>query len=312
MDFEELSNIDPRLFWKREAHDFTPWLYENLERLGRALGLQIEPTMQEHAIGDFSLDILAVDLESKRPVIIENQLGATDHDHLGKLLTYAGGTDAAIVIWVSTDLREEHRQALEWLNSKTIEGVDFFAVVLEVVKIGDSKPAVLFKPVVRPNEWQKQTMKAALAGQSEKGERYRRFYQPLLDELRDRHHFTNARAAQPQCWYAFSSGKTGFKYSANFTGDDTVRAEVYIDSEDRDLPKLRFDALFKQKEEIEREFGEPLEWQRLDDKRACRICIHRSGSVGDSDERLAEIRAWLIQRLLKLKQVFGPRIASLR
>lgn len=311
MEFEELSNIDPRNFWKHEAHDFTPWLYGNMERLGKALGLQIEATKQEHSIGDFSLDILAVDLESKRPVIIENQLGATDHDHLGKLLTYAGGTDAAIVIWVSTELREEHRQALMWLNSKTIEGVDFFAVVLEVVKIGDSKPAILFKPVVRPNEWQKKTMTSTRAGRSEKGEKYRLFYQPLIDELREKHRFTNARESQPQCWYAFSSGRTGFKFSANFTGDDTVRAEVYIDCDDRVLTKQRFDALLAEREAIEREFGEPLEWQRLEEKRACRICIHREGSVENSDERLNEIRNWLIQRLIKLKTVFGPRIAEL-
>ena len=287
-------------------------MYENIERLGRALGLQIEPTKQEHWVGDFSLDILASDLESKRPVIIENQLGATDHDHLGKLLTYAGGTDAAIVIWVCTELREEHRQALEWLNSKTIEGVDFFAVVLEVVKIGESKPAVLFKPIVRPNEWQKTTMKAAQSGQSEKGEKYRRFYQKLIDELRERHRFTNAKAAQAQCWYAFSSGQTGFKYSGNFTGEDTVRAEVYIDCDEGNLAKQRFDALYQQKEQIETEFGEPLEWQRLDEKRACRICIHRGGSVEDSDERLDEIRQWLVLRLLKLKKVFGARLAGLR
>lgn len=312
MDFEELVNVDPRSFWKNEAHDFTPWLFDNLARLGRALDLQIEATTQEHPIGDFSLDILAVDLQSKRPVIIENQLGATDHDHLGKLLTYAGGTDAAIVIWIATELREEHRQALEWLNSKTIEGVDFFVVVVEVVKIGASKPAVLFKPIVRPNEWQKQTLKAARAGRSEKGEKYRHFYQPLLDELREQHHFSNARVAQPQCWYAFSSGHTGFKYSANFTGENTVRAEVYIDCDDRETTKARFDALHEQRAVIEREFGEPLEWQRLDDRRACRICIHRSGAVEDDEAQLVEIREWLIDRLLRLKLVFGPRIASLR
>ncbi len=311
MEFEDLTNIDPRNFWKHEAHDFTPWLYANMERLGKALGLQIEATKQEHSVGDFSLDILAVDLESKRPVIIENQLGSTDHDHLGKLLTYAGGTDAAIVIWVSTELREEHRQALMWLNSKTIEGVDFFGVVLEVVKIGDSKPAVLFKPVVRPNEWQKQTMTSARSGHSEKGEKYRLFYQPLIDELREKYNYTNARESQAQCWYAFASGRTGFKFSANFTGEDTVRAEVYIDCESKELTKQRFDALYAQKDEIEKEFGEPLEWQRMDDRRACRICIHRDGSVEDSKEKLDEIRGWLLKRLLKIKQVFANRISKL-
>jgi hypothetical protein len=311
MEFAELSHIDPRQYWKHEAHEFTPWLYANIERLGKAVGLTIEATMKESAVGDFSLDILATDVASNRPVIIENQLGATDHGHLGKLLTYAGGTDAAVVVWVATELREEHRQALEWLNSKTVEGVDFFAVVLEVVKIGDSLPAVVFTPVVRPNEWQKQAFKAAHSVPSEKREKYRQFYQPLLDELREKYHFTNAKAAQAQCWYAFSSGRTGFKYSANFTGDNTVRAEVYIDCEDGAANKAAFDTLFAQRKEIEAAFGEPLEWQRLDDRRACRICIHREGSVEDNEAKLAEIRAWLIQRLLKIKQVFGPRIGNL-
>jgi hypothetical protein len=311
MDFDEIISLNPQDFWKHEALDFTPWLFENLHLLGKYLGIDIEPKQREHAVGKFSLDILGTDVVTNRPIIIENQLCHTDHDHLGKLLTYAAGTDAAIVIWIATEIREEHWQTLEWLNSKTVEGLDFFAVVLKVERIGNSKPAVRFEPVVRPNEWQKQTLKAARSSTSEKGEKYREFYQVLIDELRDNYQFTNAKLGQAQCWYAFASGKTGFNYSCNFTGVDTVRAEVYIDCQDRDTNKQYFDSLYNDREAIESAFGEELEWQRLDERRACRICIHRNGTIEDGEEKLKEIRAWVIPRLLKLKEVFGPRIQSM-
>jgi hypothetical protein len=155
-DFGQLRTVDARVIWQSEPYHFTPWLVENVSALGNALGMDIVVEKREADVGGFSLDILAKNLGTGRPVIIENQLGGTDHDHLGKLLTYAAGFDAGDVIWIATSIREEHRQALEWLNQNTNSERRFFVVLLEILQIDESKPAPNFKLVVFPNDWQKE------------------------------------------------------------------------------------------------------------------------------------------------------------
>lgn len=307
MMFDKIQKVDPRSIWKHEAHDFTPWIADNINELGESIGIELEVTEQEADVGGFSLDILAKDLGRNANVIIENQLAITDHDHLGKLLTYASGYNADIIIWLSTEMREEHRQALDWLNQRTDSNTDFFGVVVEVIKIGDSRPALQFKVIVSPNEWQKSKKKQSNTASSEKSERYREYFQNLLDTLRETYRFTSAKKGQPQNWYTFSSGNKKFVYGHSFAQGSRVRTEIYIDSGDFDKNKAFFDKLFAEKESIETELGQKVEWERLDNKRACRIAIYRSGSIEDSSEELQKIQEWGIQTLLDLKKVFGNK-----
>ena len=307
IEFETVQKVDPRTIWNHEAHHFTPWLAENLQHLGDAIGIELELSEQEAGVGDFSLDLLAIDLSRNAPVIIENQLATTDHDHLGKLITYASGYDAKVVIWVSTAIREEHRQALDWLNQRTDSTIDFFAVVVEIIRIGNSKPALQFRVAVSPNEWQKSAKKKSSTTTSEKSERYLVYFQALLDDLRVNYKFTGARKAQPQSWYSFSSGNKLFVYSHSFASGNRIRTEVYIDSGDADENKSYFDSLLSQREVIEAEFGHPLEWERLDDKRASRVAIYREGSINCSSDELQEVHTWAVNNLLQMKKVFGPR-----
>lgn len=307
-----LARVDPRTIWKHEAHDFTPWLVEHIAMLGEALGLDLEVVSREADVGDFSVDILARDLGRDRLVVIENQLEATDHSHLGQLITYAAGLEASVVIWVSREFREEHRQALDWLNRGDGAATEYFGVAVEVVQIDASKPAVSFRLVASPNNWSRQSKRGpGLDEVSGKRAAYQGFFQLLIDELREKHKFTNAKAGQPQNWYSFTSGTRGFTYGMSFAQGGELRAEIYIDSGDREANQAAFDALHADKARIEAELGEPLRWERLDNRRACRIACYRTGSIDDSAEAQEEHRKWAIDRLLRLKRVFGPRLPGL-
>ena len=310
----ELGRIekgDLREAWPREADDFTPWLADHISELGNALGLELELQSQEAPIGAFSLDLLARVSGTNRTVIIENQLGPTDHDHLGKLLTYAGGCDAHVIIWVAKDLRDEHRQALDWLNQRTDEDTEFYGVVVEVWKIDDSRPAPHFNMVATPNEWHREAADTVRLGNiSDKNLRYKSFFQNLIDKLKERG-FTNARKAQPRSWCNFSAGHgSRAQYAAGFSQGGKVRVYVYIDSNNGDWNKNLFDRLMEQKESIESELGESLEWERLDHRRASRVDIRRQGGI-DNDETLEEVEDWMIDKLLDFKRVFGVRLEEL-
>lgn len=307
--FGELKKIPLREIWPHEALNFTPWLADNIEKLGLAIGMELELIEREASVGDFSLDLLAKDLGTTKTVIIENQLTQTDHDHLGKLITYAAGFNASIIIWISEVIREEHRQAIDWLNQRTDSDTLFFGIVVEVIKIDESKPAFNFKIAASPNEWQKTKIhKVGSSIISTKGEKYRVYFQLLIDELREKYHFTGAKLAQPQNWYSFSSGISGVTYGAVFSQGGKARTEVYIDLGEQEKNKQIFDLLKKEDAQIEKEIEESLCWERLDDKRASRLALYTNGNIEDSDTELETVRNWHIEKLLKLKKHLDFRL----
>ena len=314
MELAKIHRVDLREVWLNEAANFTPWLAENISLLGEALGMDLEVETAEAPVGSYSLDILARDVGNGHSVIIENQLEITDHTHLGQLLTYMAGFDANVIVWVAKEFRDEHREAFDLLNHRTTEDTQFFGVEVELWKIEDSRPAVNFKLVATPNEWRKQTISnvRAVGSSSPREERYRGFFQKLLDTLREDHNVTNARKGQPQNWYYFSAGHgQRVQYGADFASGERARVYAYIDNTDRDWNKRLFDQLLDLKNDIESNIGEELEWERLDERRASRIAVVRQGTINDDEETLDEIRDWMVRRLLKFKQVFGPRLDEL-
>ena len=312
VEVASITKVDLRKIWPNEAKDFTPWLADNLQALGTALGMELELVQKEAPVGSFSVDILATEVGTNRNVVVENQLEQTDHDHLGKVLTYAAGYNADAVIWIAKEIREEHRQALDWLNQRTDTNTDFFGVVVELLRIDKSRAAYNFEVVARPNQWRKSRVRGTGSRPtSERQEAYRSFFQSLIDRLRTEHSFTNAQVGQPNSWYGFSAGIRGFTYVASFSQGGRLRTELYIDTGESDENKRLFDALAMQGATIEKTLGEELAWERLDNRRASRIALYRNGSIEDSEEDLNAIEDWYVEHLLKFKDILGPILPEL-
>ena len=205
---------------------------------------------------------------------------------------------------------------MDWLNQRTGKDTEFFGVVVELWKIDDSRLAPNFRLVATPNDWGKKNIGTDLVrpspGSSERMDRYRSFFQSLIDTLREEHKFTGARKGQPQSWYSFAIGYgQRVTLGANFTRAKQARVEVYIGDSSGDWNLLLLDALQDRREEIESSLGEVLDWQPLHQARACRIALDRPGSIDEGDHTLAEIRGWMVNNLLKFKQVFGPHLSEL-
>lgn len=164
--FERLEDVNVREAFSHEALNFTPWLAENLDRLGDAVGFDLELVQKEAAVEGFSADIHARCPQDGTVVLIENQLACSDHSHLGQIMTYAAGLEAERIIWVATDFRDEHLAAIGWLNDHTPPEIEFYAVRLRVVRIGASPLAPYFEVVEQPNTWERETQESARVARS--------------------------------------------------------------------------------------------------------------------------------------------------
>ena len=152
-EFGKLEPVSLREAWPHEAHNFTPWLADNLDRLSDAIGVPLKPEGTEVPVEQFSADILARNEQDDSVVLIENQLEWSDHTHLGQILTYLAGLGAQTVIWVARNFQEAHLSAIRWLNENTNDPFAFFAIQVKVVKIGNSPLVPIFEVLERPSEW---------------------------------------------------------------------------------------------------------------------------------------------------------------
>ena len=309
-----LQYIEPRNVWEHEAYDFTPWLEENVDLLGDALGLDIEITGREVAVGNFSLDLLGREANTDRPVIIENQLERTDHDHLGKMLTYAAGLDARVIVWVSGNVRDEHREAIHWLNEHTVEAVSFFAVELEVLRIGESLPALRLNVVAQPSEFQREVVKSTAAPPSPEEIAYQRFFRGLVEQLQTRHPgFTRARPERVSTATGknFGTGTSGLTVGAWFSGDGKFWVETWLDVGTKEQNKMVFDRLYDQREAIEEALGNPLTWERKENRKGSRVSLRRPASIELPESELDGLKQWAVELLPKFRDAFAPRISDL-
>jgi len=308
----KMKRVPLREAWKHEAGDFTPWLAEeeNLNTLVDALGLgELELVATEHPVGDFKLDILCNDGDG--PVIIENQLEKTNHSHLGQIIAYAAGIGAKKVIWIAESFRPEHSSALQFLNDNTTDDLAFFAVEVELWRIGDSPLAPKFEVVVRPNDWVKSGREFAKAASSASSTKQLqlKFWLALAEKLKTSSTGIRPQKARPQHWLNISIGRAGVKLSitAN-TRDKRLGVELYFFGSDA---KQNFTNLLPHKSGIETNLGFDLDWQELPDAQACRVAAWLPNTSLEDESRWPEYLNWLSQRIVAMDHVLRPILRTL-
>ncbi len=308
----KLEKVNLREFWEDEARDFTPWLAkeENIELLGEALGVGLEVEGTEIPVGVFKVDILAKEINSGKLVIIENQLEKTNHDHLGKIITYASGLGAEVVIWISRSITEEHRRAIDWLNEITGEDIAFFALEIELWKIDSSPPAPKFNIVCSPNEWAKIVRRSSTSTTPTEGDLLKQaFWASFKEFMEDRGTFLRMRTPRPDNGYGLAIGRSNFEIILSVrTQNPRIGCELYISGE---KAELAFHSLLEKKNEIELELGEKLEWQELPEARDCRIALYKTGADIEKREEWNDYFEWLGDKAEKFHKVFSKRVKKL-
>ena len=311
MEVASLEPVPLREVWRDEARDFTPWLAANPEHLSRALGMDLELVDSEVAVGPFSADVVLRDSNTHDLVVVENFLERTDHDHLGKLITYASGLEASWAVLVAKDFRPEHRSALHWLNKISGSESGFFGVELNAVRIGDSAPAVKLDVVVEPDDFTREVRasnKAETAGTS----RYRDWWREFLPEFHSTYPgWSNSQTPSSGNWTNFPSGRSGTVYSLAFSWPKgasryRLKAGVYLHEGDE-----AFAALEEQRSAIEESCELELIWDDMPDARAAQIFVTLEDADPDDRESWPRYREWAISTLGELRRCFATSIAEL-
>lgn len=315
-----LESVDLRKAWKSEPGDFTPWLAqkENIRLLGEAIRMELEVEGQEKQVGPFRADILCRNTASPHEewVLIENQLERTDHLHLGQLITYAAGLEAVTIVWVAARFTDEHRAALDWLNSITNEEFRFFALEIELWRIGDSPPAPKFNVVCEPNDWSKSVRIVAKEGMTP-GQQLRLEFWGMFVEFLEQKGYQWTRIPQPQPVYClmFGVGRGQFTIQTVASTWDwqqeawgaEMRVELCVTGPSS---KQYFAQLCTKRDIIERGLRETVEFLEYDNSQTCRIAVRKSFDWQDK-AGWSNCAEWLYEHLDSFQRVFRPIVAEL-
>lgn len=307
MAIGKLEEVDIRELWKHEQYDFSEWLSkkENIENLNDILGLTLVDISKETYVGSYRCDLFARDEATGTKVIIENQLEISNHDHLGKIITYASGLDAKVVVWIVTKAREEHRSAIEWLNNNTNSNVNFFLIEIHAYKIGNSDKAPMFKVVEQPNDFIKNNKSSSNEESMNKSQSQRiEFWSQFNDVVIERGKPFNTRKPTTDHWYNIAIGTSEAHIDITLVNKDSlIGVELYITNN-----KELFDKLYERKEDIENDLGFKLDWRRLDNSKASRIVYRIKGLNFDDHSNYNELMNKTIDLAVLMRDTFKKYI----
>jgi len=305
MNISRLEKVPLRRLWPHEAHGFTKWLAENLDILNDTIGIQLSLVEREASAGPFSADILAEDLDGNQ-VVIENQLEKTDHDHLGKLITYMSNLETKVAIWITSEPRPEHEKAIHWLNETLPVDTAFFLIKLEAYQIDDSVPAPLFTIIAGPSVESKQIGEK----KKELAERHLarlEFWGELLEKAKSEIRLHENISPSKDNWVAAGAGKSGLAYNYVILMD-SARIEISLNHSNAKLNHRNFEKLHAMKDEIETRFGNQLEWDGPVEKKTARISYPITSSGLSDRGRWTELQAEMIEAMRRFHSAINPYI----
>ena len=305
MKLGKLQEVDIRKVWAHEQYDFSKWLAseENIQELGNTLNLSLTDVETEKFVGNYRCDILCKDEITGKVVLIENQLEPTNHDHLGKIITYASGLDAAVVVWIVANAREEHASAIEWLNKHTDDDVSFFLLEIHAYKIGESDPAPMFKIVEQPNDFVKSVKAISKNSDLSDSEKNRlEFWTQLNDVLEQKGKPFNKHKATTDHWYTVAMGSSECCISIDLVNKEhKIRVGVWVLDN-----KILFDKFYANKDAIEETCGFELTWDRLDNKKSALSCTYIDGLDFENHDNYPELIDKAIDLVLVMRKAFIP------
>ena len=225
MNIGKWQEVDIRKLWRHEQYDFSDWLSkdENIILLNEILGLTLVDVSKESYVGSYRCDLVAIDESTGTKVIIENQLEQSNHDHLGKIITYASGLDADVIVWIVKSAKEEHRSAIEWLNHNTNSKVNFFLIELKAYTMDNINAAPFFNVIEQPNDFIKNTKvnynsDSLNKSQSERLEFWNRFNEVIIERGKP----FNVRKATTDHWYDVAIGTSGVRVAINLVNRESI------------------------------------------------------------------------------------------
>ena len=307
MKLGKLKEIDIRKVWAHEQYNFSKWLASesNIQELGDVLNLSLTNVETEKFVGNYRCDILCQDELTGKTVLIENQLEPSNHDHLGKIITYASGLDAAVVVWIVAEARDEHASAIEWLNKHTDEDVSFFLLEIHAYTIGDSMPAPQFRIVQQPNDFAKTAKSMSQKGELNDTQTCRlEFWTKLNDVIDQKGKPFNKRKPSTDHWYSVAVGTSQCHISIELVNKDhKIRIGLWIPDN-----KELFDTFMEHKAEIEEVTGFALDWDRLEGKKASVISTDIPGLDFGKQDNYPELMEESIEKVMLFKKAFTPYI----
>ncbi len=308
MKLVKQKQISPRKMWANEQYDFTPWLVEHIEELGEKIGMELEVVGREVSVGPYSADILAKETSTNNYVVIENQLEKTNHDHLGKSITYASALNAKTIVWIATDFTEEHKKAFDWLNDNTNEELAFWAIQLELWQISEDTASMRFNIVCTPSSNVK-TIKSKTNSESETTQIQLDYWTRFRDKLMATKKFTSLHTPRPQYWFDVALGRSGINLSNTCNVQKSVVGiRVYISSK---VVETYLPALEARKAEINKALGCEPEWNPNPNAKDKTITLSFQTDLSDP-EKTEESLEWMVKNTIVFWSVFSKEIKAIK